>query len=290
MNDKNKNIRLDIAIRERFNYSRDYSKDIITKGLVIVDGFCITKPAFKINTESIIILKEEAIQRYVSRAGLKLEEAIRYFNIDLKEKICLDVGASTGGFTDCMLQNNAKKVIAVDVGTSQLHEKIKSNKKVISLENTDIRNFSLDKLEDVYKIQDVLHQADIKKINNIDFIAIDVSFISVIKILDTIIPILKESNNNNSGTSMIILVKPQFEVGRESISKNGIVKTQRQRTNAVENIINYLEEKNLYAHDVIESPIKGSKGNTEYLLYYNYYNNILNKNLVNWNKIKNKKI
>lgn len=271
MNEQEINLdRLDIALKEQFGYSRDYSKDIILKGLVSVDGTCITKPSFKVSRDSIISLDDDAIQKFVSRAGLKLEEAINYFNIDLNNRVCLDVGGSTGGFSDCMLQNNVKKIIAVDVGNSQLHSKIEQNSKVISLENTDIREFDKTNfLNDGEKI---------------DFITIDVSFISVIKILDSIIDLLDDKS------SMVILIKPQFEVGRQNVAKSGIVRNKKHHFKVIENIINYLENNNIFVKDVILSPIKGGKGNTEYLAYFEK-NGISKKvtELDNFIKIKSEK-
>ena len=191
--------RLDIAIKEKYGYSREYAKEIILKGYVFINNKNIKKPSYKVLDSDIILLDEKALPKYVSRGGFKLEKALKYFDICLKDKECIDIGASTGGFSDCMLQNEAKKVYAVDVGTNQLDSKILNNDKVISIENMDIRKFEIDK--------------------KFDFISVDVSFISLKKIIYKIYSLLKDTG------MVIMLIKPQFEAGRENIDKNGIAQT-----------------------------------------------------------------
>ncbi|MFI3230684.1 MAG: TlyA family RNA methyltransferase [bacterium] len=261
MSNMNELNRLDLFIKNEYNLSRDYSKEVILKGLVYVDGNCVKKPAFNLLSTSVVNIDESAMPKFVSRAGTKLEKAINYFQVDLNDKICLDIGASTGGFTDCMLQNNAKKILAVDVGTSQLHEKIKSNDKVICIENTDIRNFE----PLVFLEQDLKNNS-----SKINFICVDVSFISVLKIIESIVRII--NSNGSSDLELIILIKPQFEVGKEHLSKGGIVKSNKKNIKAIsksiEAITSVLKEKGIFVQDVVESPIKGSKGNTEYLAYF----------------------
>lgn len=235
-------IRLDSFIKEKYNFSREHSKEIITKGYVKVNGKIILKPAFKVTRNSLIELNSDANPKYVSRGGLKLEKALEYFNIDLNEKICLDIGASTGGFSDCMLQHKAKKVYAVDVGTSQLNEGLLLNEKVVSMENTDIRN--------------------IKKLpEKIDFIATDVSFISITKIMKCSFNLL-----DNFG-EMVALIKPQFEAGKENINKSGIVKNKKIHKKVLEQIYNFCNEIGYSILGLTFSPIKGGKGNIEYLIY-----------------------
>lgn len=232
--------RLDIAIKSRYNYSREYAKEIILKGYVFVNDKIIKKPSFKILNTDIIKLDDNAIPKYVSRGGFKLEKALKIFNINLEDKIGLDIGSSTGGFTDCMLQNKISKVYAIDVGTNQLDYKILSNEKVISLENTDIRDFN----------------------HNIkfDFICADLSFISLKKIIPLLNNFIKETSN------IILLIKPQFEAGRENIDK-GIVKNKNIHIKILQDIYNFSLEQGFFVKDITFSPIKGGKGNIEYLLY-----------------------
>lgn len=232
--------RLDLAIKNIYSYSREYSKEIISKGYVLVNGKVIKKPSFKVFDNDKIELLEEATPKYVSRGGLKLEKAIDYFNIDLKDKVCMDIGSSTGGFSDCMLQNGAKQIYAIDVGTSQLDEKILKNEKVLSFENTDIREFDTSQ--------------------KFDFISTDVSFISLTKILEKIEYFLQDNGQ------AVVLVKPQFEVGKENVDKNGIVKNKNLHIKTLQNISNFCKDIGLFVKDATFSPITGTKGNIEYLL------------------------
>lgn len=233
--------RLDIVIKEKYGYSREYAKDIILKGYVFVNGKAITKPSFKILHNDNLFLDEKATPKYVSRGGFKLEKAIQYFNLNIKDKICLDIGASTGGFTDCMLKHNASLVYAVDVGTKQLAEKILNNERVISIENMDIRNF--------------------ESSQKFDFISTDVSFVSLKKLIPKITELMSDKG------SCIFLIKPQFEAGRENIHKNGIVKNKNIHIQVLNNVTNFCKENKLFIKDITYSPIKGSKGNIEYLAY-----------------------
>lgn len=233
--------RLDIVIKEKFGYSREYAKDIILKGYVFVNGKAITKPSFKILHNDNLFLDEKARPKYVSRGGFKLEKAIQYFNLNIKDNICLDIGASTGGFTDCMLKHGASLVYAVDVGTNQLVEKILKDKKVISIENMDIRNFIPPQ--------------------KFDFISADVSFVSLKKIIPKITELITEQGG------CVLLIKPQFEAGRENIQKNGIVKNKNIHISILDDITNFCKENNLFIKDITYSPIKGGKGNIEYLAY-----------------------
>jgi 23S rRNA (cytidine1920-2'-O)/16S rRNA (cytidine1409-2'-O)-methyltransferase len=229
-------MRLDIYIKEKVN-SRNKAQTLINEGKVLVNSKICTKPAYEVTENDLIEITET--EKYVGRGGYKLEKAIEHYNISLNDKICLDVGASTGGFTQCMLQNNAKKVYAVDVGKSQLADVLKNDSKVISLEQTDIRNFSPPE--------------------KIDFCAIDVSFISLTKIL----PFVNEMDINE----IIVLIKPQFEVGKGNIGKKGIVKDKKIRQIALENIIDFSENLCYNVREYIHSPIIGGSGNIEYLMY-----------------------
>ncbi|WP_250277435.1 TlyA family RNA methyltransferase [[Clostridium] colinum] len=235
--------RLDIAIKEKYGYSREYSKEIILKGYVKVNNKNIKKPSFKVADTDIIVLSKEAIPKYVSRGGFKLEKALEYFNICIKNKDCMDIGASTGGFSDCMLQNEANLIYAIDVGDSQLNEKIINNSKVISIENMDIRDFVIDK--------------------KFDFISVDVSFISLKKIIYKLNDFIKDTG------IITLLIKPQFEAGRENIDKNGIVKNKNVHIKVLEDISNFCKEHGFFIQGLTYSPIKGGKGNIEYLICLN---------------------
>lgn len=182
---------------------------------------------------------------YVSRGGLKLEKAINYFNIDFKDKIVLDIGASTGGFTDCALQNGAKFVYAVDVGTNQLDWKLRNDNRVKSIENKHINDLEIIDVDGIYP----------------DILVMDVSFISIKKI---VLNLKKFMRKESVG---IFLIKPQFEVEKEFLEK-GIVKDIKIQQNVINDIKEYFEDKGLYLIDITESPIKGTKGNIEYLALF----------------------
>ena len=248
--------RLDLAIRDKYGYSREYAKDIVLKGYVFVNNKNVKKPSFKILSTDNIFLDEKATPKYVSRGGFKLEKALDFFGICLKDKVCLDIGASTGGFSDCMLQNNAKLVYAIDVGTNQLSEKILNDSRVISIENMDIRTF----------------ETDIK----FDFLCVDVSFISLTKIIDKIKQLVDDDGD------VIMLIKPQFEAGFKN-NKNGIIKDKNIHIKILQNISNICSEQGFFIKGITFSPIKGAKGNIEYLICLNkiYNHNVLSfKNLV----------
>lgn len=233
--------RLDLFIKKKYNFSREYSKEIILKGYVKIDGKIILKPSFKINENSNLELLEDAMPKYVSRGGFKLEKALEYFEIDLFEKVCLDIGASTGGFSHCMLKNGARKIYSVDVGTNQLDKSLLNNEKIISIENTDIRK---------------IHNFPEK----IDFISIDVSFISLTKIAENLKGFLNENGQ------IIALIKPQFEAGKDNIDKNGIVKNKNVHKKILENLYLFFNKINLKCNGITFSPIKWGKGNIEYLI------------------------
>ncbi len=236
--------RLDVLLFMKGIFSsRERAQEHIKKGEIQVDGKIVTKSGKKVSMESEIKFTGRQIP-YVSRGGLKLEKAINEFNINLKDRICMDIGASTGGFTDCMIQNGAQKVYSIDVGTDQLHEKLKDNPKIISMENCNIRN---------------LTQEDIK--DKIDFISIDVSFISIQKIIYNAINFL-----HNEG-KICALIKPQFECGRRYLNKKGVVKDKREHIRVINDIIALFKENNIGNVKLSYSPIKGPNGNIEYLIY-----------------------
>ena len=233
--------RLDLILVEQFSISREYAKEVISQGRVSVNGKIISKAGAKIPLNA-AIQADINPPEFVSRAGFKLKFALEHFNIELTGLVCLDIGASTGGFTHCMLKNGAKKIIALDNGNGQLHPLLKEDERVISIENTDIRNISLSELPFIPQ-----------------FITCDVSFISVTKIAYKIDELLPFGN-------AIILIKPQFEVGRENLNKSGIAFSKKTHNIIIDKIKETFKSYNLNAVNLIESPIKGKNGNVEYLL------------------------
>jgi len=250
--------RIDVIIKEKYNFSREYSKELILNGKVKADGKVIFKPGLKIDEYSEIKIDKDSYMKYVGRGGLKFEDAIKKFNLDLKGKICIDVGASTGGFTDCMLQNGAKKVYAIDVGSNQLSEKLKNDKRVIPIENTNIKNISKDCIDE-----------------DISFASVDVSFISITKVLPYIKNIIKKD------AEIVALVKPQFEAGKENINKNGIVKNPKVHIKVLNKIYDFCNDNGFYMLNMSYSPIKGSSGNIEYFIYIKNNINLTNDNFRN---------
>ncbi len=235
--------RLDILLVQKgFYQSREKAKAAIMAGIVYVDGQRSDKAGNLIDTEAELFVKEN-ICPYVSRGGLKLEKAMREFSLELDGAVCMDIGASTGGFTDCMLQNGAVKVYAIDVGYGQLDWKLRNDKRVTNMEKCNVR---------------YLDTALIKE--PIDFISIDVSFIS----LKLIFPVAAKVLSDNG--KIVCLVKPQFEAGREQVGKKGIVRDKNVHYEVIEKVIRYAEECGFYAHGLTFSPVTGAKGNIEYLL------------------------
>ena len=237
--------RLDLILVEReFFETREKAKREIMAGNVIVNEQVVTKAGtmFKDNDELSIRVKDKL--RYVSRGGLKLEKAIKTWNLDFSEKFVLDIGASTGGFTDCALQNGAERVYSVDVGKNQLDWKLRNDSRVISLEEMHIKDLKESDIEN-------------KKIN---FIVIDVSFISLTKVIPHFEKFLAEDGK------AVMLVKPQFEVGREKIGKNGVVENEEYHDEAIKKIISFSKEGGYELLGVEDSPIRGTKGNKEFLM------------------------
>ncbi|MDR1627748.1 MAG: TlyA family RNA methyltransferase [Oscillospiraceae bacterium] len=236
--------RLDIMIFEKgFENSREKVRSLIMQGCVYIDNQKCDKPGMLYNEDCVIEVRSNK-QKYVSRGGLKLEKAIKSFNIDLKDKIAVDVGASTGGFTDCMLQNGCKKVYSVDVGYGQLDWNLRNDERVINLERTNAR----------YIDENVIN-------DKVDFFSVDVSFISLKLILPTI---KKISSRDSCG---ICLIKPQFEAGKGKVGKNGVVRDKSIHIEVINKVLGYSTENNFYLLGLDYSPIKGPKGNIEYLLY-----------------------
>ena len=244
--------RIDVVlVKKHYFQTRQKAKYEIEQGNVYVNGKQITKTSKIINYQDNIEIKGQTL-KYVSRGGLKLEKSISLFEISLKDKICADIGASTGGFTDCMLQNGAQKVYAIDVGHSQLAEQLLNNEKVVNLEGTNIK------------------ELDTNSIEKLDFISSDLSFISEIHVLPKIYKLLKIKGK------AVVLIKPQFEAGSQHLNKNGVVKV-------IQNIVMFANKLGFRIIDVTYSPIKGPAGNIEYLLYVEKNEN----NLLDLYKMKN---
>ena len=245
MDNKVKKVRLDLYLLDRGMFpTREKARAAIMEGNVFVNNQKEDKPGTMIKEDANVEYRGEKL-RYVSRGGLKLEKAVEVFKISLKDKICIDIGASTGGFTDLMLQNNAKKVFAVDCGTNQLDYKLRINDQVVVMENTNARYLTRDDIGN-----DV-----------IDFISVDVSFISLTKILPVIKELLK------AGGDAVLLIKPQFEAGKELVEKNGVVRDKKIHEQVIKHIISYCIDNGFKILGLDYSPIKGPAGNIEYLLY-----------------------
>lgn len=239
--------RLDVLLFERgFSESREKAKTIIMSGIVYVNGQKEDKSGTCFaDDESTVIEVRGAALKYVSRGGLKLEKAVDSFGLDLKGLTCMDIGASTGGFTDCMLQNGAAKVFAVDVGHGQLAWKLRNDERVICMEKMNIRYITP---------QDIGNEM-------LSFASVDVSFISLEKVLPPVWPLLCD------GAEMVCLIKPQFEAGREEVGKKGVVRDRRVHEEVVLRIAGFVKETGFIIKGLTYSPIRGPEGNIEYLIY-----------------------
>ena len=236
--------RLDILIVNKgLAASREKAKAIIMSGIVYVDGQKEDK-AGSMFEETANIEVRGATLKYVSRGGLKLERAMTHFGVELKDKICMDVGSSTGGFTDCMLQNGAVKVYAVDVGYGQLAWSLRTDERVVNMERTNIRNVTLDQLAEP-----------------IEFFSVDVSFIS----LHHIFPVAQAITTPDA--MGVCLVKPQFEAGREKVGKNGVVRDPATHREVLHNAMGYAAANGFKVCGLDFSPVKGPEGNIEYLMF-----------------------
>jgi 23S rRNA (cytidine1920-2'-O)/16S rRNA (cytidine1409-2'-O)-methyltransferase len=237
-------VRIDQLLTDRgLADSRNKAQALVLAGQVLADERKIEKPGQQVNPEcEIRILGEQP--RYVSRAGLKLEGALREFGIDVKDKTCLDIGASTGGFTDCLLQHGAAKVYAVDVGTNQLHWRIRQDARVVVHEQTNAKDLSRELIPEP-----------------IDFVCCDVSFISATLVLPPAAPLLAPD------AEIVILAKPQFEAGRGEVGKGGIVRCDEIRQAAADKVRRALDALGFRAIQQMDSPLEGAQGNREILLY-----------------------
>ena len=237
--------RLDLLLVNKGIFkSRERARASIMAGEIFVDGQRVDKCGEKVKESSDIIFKGEELP-YVSRGGLKLEKAIKNFKLELKEKICMDIGASTGGFTDCMLQNGARKVFSIDVGYGQFAWKLRIDPRVVCMERTNIRYVTPDQLGELA-----------------DFASIDVSFISLTKVIPTVLNLLKENGE------VIALIKPQFEAGREKVGKKGVVREKSTHLEVVNKIYEFAKGMGCNVIDADFSPIKGPEGNIEFLIYF----------------------
>ncbi|RPH51820.1 MAG: TlyA family RNA methyltransferase [Desulfobacteraceae bacterium] len=242
MPDKKK--RLDIALHEQgLVQSRERARGLIMARKVLVNERIQDKPGFLVVKEDFISLKETEIP-FVSRGGIKLESALAAFGINVNERICLDVGASTGGFTDCLLKHGAKKVFAVDVGYGQLAWKLRQDQRVVAVERTNIRFMPSEMITSL-----------------MDFVTIDVSFISLKIVVPSVLKFMKKDG------AIIALIKPQFEVGKGRVGKGGVVKDVCLHSEVIKSLSDFFSEAGLSIKGVIDSPILGPKGNKEFLIY-----------------------
>ena len=236
--------RLDLAVFEAgLTESRERAKTAVMAGLVYVNGNKEDKPGTQVSETDKIELRGSTL-KYVSRGGLKLEKAMSSFGVMLEGKVCGDIGASTGGFTDCMLQNGATKVYAVDVGYGQLAWKLRTDERVVNMERTNIRYVTPEQLSE-----------------RPDFCSVDVSFIS----LTLVLPVLKTLLSDDG--EVVCLIKPQFEAGREKVGKKGVVRDPDVHREVIVKILNFLNDTGYRIYGLDYSPIKGPEGNIEYLVY-----------------------
>ncbi len=237
-------IRLDVLLVEKgLQESRQRAQATIMSGLVFVDGRRVDKPGTAVSEDAQVEIRGNTL-RYVSRGGLKLEKAMAEFPIVLRGAVCADIGASTGGFTDCMLQNGASRVYAVDVGYGQLAWKLREDPRVVCLERTNARYLTRQQIPDV-----------------LDFASVDVSFISLKLILPPLYGLLKEEGH------VACLIKPQFEAGREKVGKKGVVRDPAVHQEVLEHFFYHAQEAGFAVLGVTFSPIRGPEGNIEYLGY-----------------------
>ena len=237
--------RLDVLlVKQGLAESREKAKAVIMSGDVFVDGQREDKAGSMFDPDKCKIEVRVNTLRYVSRGGLKLEKAMKEFGLSLQDTVCMDIGASTGGFTDCMLQNGAKKVYSIDVGYGQLAWKLRTDERVVNMERTNFRYVTHEQIPE-----------------DIDFASVDVSFIS----LKIILPVLRELLKSDG--QAVCLIKPQFEAGREKIGKKGVIRDPQVHIEVVENTVSFALENGFDVKNLDFSPIKGPEGNIEYLMH-----------------------
>lgn len=248
--EKIKKERLDVLLVEQgFFESRENAKRHIMAGIILVNDFPVDKPGTKVPRDARLRIKGH-VMPYVGRGGYKLEKALKVFPVTAEGMVMADIGASTGGFTDCALQHGAKKVFAIDVGYNQLDWKLRQDPRVINLEKTNIKNVTEETLGE-----------------QVDLIATDISFISVLKIMPAARQILKPDGN------MVILIKPQFEAGREKVGKGGIVRDPDVHAGVIRNVVDCAFHEGFTTRGLTWSPIKGGSGNIEFLAFLRHRNN-----------------
>ncbi len=236
--------RLDMLLVKRgLAPSREKAKAIIMSGIVYVDNVKEDKAGASFDEKAVVEVRGKTL-KYVSRGGLKLEKAIERFGVHVENKVCIDIGASTGGFTDCMLQNGAAKVYSVDVGHGQLAWKLMTDERVVCMDRTNIRYVTPEDIGEP-----------------VQFASIDVSFISLTKVLLPARELLTEDGQ------VVCLIKPQFEAGRENVGKKGVVRDKKVHRQVIEQVIAYAKEIGFQILNLDFSPVKGPEGNIEYLLY-----------------------
>ena len=236
--------RLDVLICEQYpEYSKTQAQRIIMSGIVYVNNQKELKAGSMFPEDTQVEVRGEGL-KYVSRGGLKLEKAMAEFPISLDGKVCMDIGSSTGGFTDCMLQNGASKVYAVDVGKGQLHYKLRNDERVVVMEKTNIRFVTPDMLSDV-----------------INFVSVDVSFISLTLVIPVALTLLDDDKR------MVMLIKPQFEAGKDKVGKKGVVREPKVHEEVIEKVVDFVIDSGIFVQGLTFSPVKGPEGNIEYLIY-----------------------
>lgn len=259
---KNKE-RLDKILVDRgFFETKSKAQGAIMAGDVKINDEVITKSGYQLEVKETTKIEIKSLP-FVSRGGLKLDKAVKAFDINLSGRICLDAGASTGGFTDCMLQNNAQKVYAVDVGYGQIAWKLRSDSRVKVVERTNIKNCDS---SEIYDENDILP----------DFCAMDLSFISITKVLDNIKKLM-----NPEKQEIVSLIKPQFEAGKELVGKNGVVREKSTHLKVIQEVIEYAQSIGLFPQRLTYSPIKGPAGNIEYLVQLVNYQTDFDTELIN---------
>ena len=247
---KKKKTRLDsLLVEKKLVSSRERAKKLIMAGKVLVNDMPSDKPGSRIAPDAKVFVKKDD-NPYVSRGGLKLEKAIKSIPVDVKEFTCLDIGASTGGFTDCLLKHGAKKVYAVDVGYGQLDWSLRQNPDVIVIERTNIRHMPFEAVNE-----------------KVDIVVADTSFISLKVVLPSAEKFMKD------GTIVLALIKPQFEAGKKNVGKGGVVKDPEIRKKVIKDIQYFFNDRGYQVNEVVPSPILGPKGNKEYIIFLNYKEN-----------------
>ncbi len=245
MSEKKK--RLDIKLFEcGMAQSRERAKSLIMAGKITVNDRIRDKPGILVSDDDAISLKEKEIP-FVSRGGIKLESALKSFNIEINDSVCLDVGASTGGFTDCLLKHGAKQVIAVDVGYGQMAWNLRKDPRVVTIERTNIRYLPYEAVS-----------------MTVDLVTVDVSFISLKIVIPAVLKFVKANG------SIIALIKPQFEVGKGRVGKGGVVRESLMHDEVIKNLSAFFIETGLIIEGLIPSPVYGPKGNKEFLIYLKF--------------------